>query len=31
VVDNDQVRDLIPHLTAAGAQGILEYQLKKIV
>jgi ATP phosphoribosyltransferase len=30
VVDNDQVRDLIPHLTAAGAQGILEYQLKKI-
>ncbi|MCP5195566.1 MAG: ATP phosphoribosyltransferase [Gammaproteobacteria bacterium] len=31
VVDNDLVRDLIPHLTAAGAQGILEYELRKIV
>ena len=25
------VRDLIPRLTAAGAQGILEYELKKMV
>jgi len=31
VVDRQQVRDLIPRLTAAGAQGILEYELKKIV
>ncbi|MDS4026187.1 MAG: ATP phosphoribosyltransferase [Candidatus Contendobacter sp.] len=31
VVDNRLVRDLIPHLTAAGAQGILEYELKKMV
>jgi len=31
VVDSGQVRDLIPRLTTAGAQGILEYQLRKIV
>ena len=31
VVDNAQVRDLIPRLIEAGAQGILEYQLNKIV
>ncbi len=31
VVDNSQVRDLIPRLIEAGAQGILEYQLNKIV
>ncbi len=31
VVDSGQVRDLIPRLTAAGARGILEYELKKIV
>ncbi len=31
VVDSDRVRDLIPQLSAAGAQGILEYELKKIV
>ena len=31
VVDNAQVRDLIPRLIGAGAQGILEYQLNKIV
>ncbi|QQS53137.1 MAG: hypothetical protein IPM89_09390 [Candidatus Competibacteraceae bacterium] len=31
VVDSSQARDLIPHLTAAGAQGILEYELRKIV
>ena len=31
VVDNEQVRDLLPRLIAAGAQGILEYELKKMV
>lgn len=31
VVDNEQVRDLLPRLTAAGAQGILEYELRKMV
>ena len=31
VVDSRQVRDLIPRLRAAGAEGILEYALRKIV
>lgn len=31
VVDKDQVRDLVPRLAAAGAEGILEYALQKIV
>lgn len=31
VVDSHAVRDLIPRLTAAGARGILEYELKKMV
>ncbi|MFZ1324437.1 MAG: ATP phosphoribosyltransferase [Candidatus Contendobacter sp.] len=31
VVDSHSVRDLLPRLIAAGAQGILEYVLKKIV
>lgn len=31
VVDSDVVRELIPKLTAAGAEGILEYELRKIV
>ncbi len=31
VVDSDRVRDLIPQLRAAGAEGILEYELRKIV
>lgn len=31
VVDGAQVRDLIPRLIEAGAQGILEYALNKIV
>ena len=31
VVDSRLVRDLIPRLTIAGAQGILEYELKKMV
>ncbi len=31
VVDSDKVRDLIPRLRAAGAEGILEYELRKIV
>lgn len=31
VVDSGQIRDLIPRLTAAGAQGILEYELRKMV
>ena len=31
VIDSGEARDLIPRLTAAGAQGILEYELKKIV
>lgn len=31
VVDNNDVRNLIPKLRAAGAEGILEYELKKII
>jgi len=31
VVDSHVVRELIPRLTAAGAEGILEYELRKIV
>ena len=31
VVDRKQVRDLIPRLKVAGAVGILEYDLKKVV
>jgi ATP phosphoribosyltransferase len=31
VVDKSQVRELIPRLKAAGAEGILEYELQKLV
>ena len=31
VVDADQVKDLIPRLKSAGAQGIIEYPLNKVV
>ena len=31
VVDNSLVRELIPRLRAAGAEGILEYELRKMV
>lgn len=31
IVDADRVRDLIPGLRAAGAEGILEYDLRKLV
>jgi ATP phosphoribosyltransferase len=31
IVDADCVRDLIPRLRAAGAEGILEYELRKMV
>ena len=31
VVDSHRVRDLVPRLRAAGAEGILEYALRKIV
>ena len=31
VVDSAQVRDIIPRLKAAGAEGILEYDLKKVL
>lgn len=31
VVDRDQVRSLIPHLRKRGAEGILEYELRKII
>jgi ATP phosphoribosyltransferase len=31
VVDSHRVRDLIPQLRSAGAEGILEYSLRKIV
>ncbi|MEG3641010.1 ATP phosphoribosyltransferase [Magnetococcus sp. PR-3] len=31
VVDRDQIRDLIPKLVFAGAEGIVEYELKKVV
>ena len=31
VVDSSEVRDLVPKLRAVGAEGILEYELRKIV
>ncbi len=31
VVDSGQVRELVPQLRAAGAEGILEYELRKMV
>lgn len=31
VVDAERVRDLIPQLRAAGAEGILEYELRKMI
>lgn len=31
IVDAASVRDLVPKLSAAGAQGILEYRLNKMV
>lgn len=31
IVDVDLVRDLIPRLRAAGAEGILEYELRKMI
>ncbi|MCP3867784.1 MAG: ATP phosphoribosyltransferase [Gammaproteobacteria bacterium] len=31
VVDSNDVRDLIPRLKSAGAEGILEYELRKMV
>ncbi len=31
VVDSDLVRELVPQLRVAGAEGILEYELRKIV
>jgi ATP phosphoribosyltransferase len=31
IVDAAAVRDLIPRLSAAGAEGILEYELRKMV
>jgi ATP phosphoribosyltransferase len=31
VVDSGAVRDLIPRLKAAGAEGILEYELRKMI
>jgi len=31
VVDNGVVRDLIPRLRAAGAEGIIEYSLNKVI
>ncbi|MFP4445211.1 MAG: ATP phosphoribosyltransferase [Desulfosudaceae bacterium] len=31
VVDANAVRDLIPHLLAAGAEGIIEYPLNKVI
>jgi ATP phosphoribosyltransferase len=31
IVDADAVRELIPKLRAAGAQGILEYDLRKMI
>ena len=31
VVSTDEVRDLIPRLRAAGAEGILEYALNKVI
>lgn len=31
VVDKHKIRDLIPQLRAVGAEGILEYELKKLV
>jgi ATP phosphoribosyltransferase len=31
IIDEDVVRNIIPRLKAAGAQGIVEYPLNKIV
>ena len=31
VVDSEQVRELLPKLAAQGAEGILEYELRKIL
>jgi ATP phosphoribosyltransferase len=31
VIDEPVVRDLIPRLKAAGAEGIIEYPLNKVV
>jgi len=31
VVDSNTVRDLIPHLLSAGAEGIIEYPLNKVI
>ena len=31
IVDTDAVRELIPRLRAAGAEGILEYELRKMI
>jgi ATP phosphoribosyltransferase len=31
VVDSSQVRDLIPRLINAGAEGIIEYPLNKVI
>ncbi|MFN2168309.1 MAG: ATP phosphoribosyltransferase [Anaerolineae bacterium] len=31
IVDSDAVRELIPRLRAAGAEGILEYELRKMI
>jgi ATP phosphoribosyltransferase len=31
IIEEARVRDLIPRLKAAGAQGIVEYPLNKIV
>lgn len=31
IVDEDSVRDLIPRLRAAGAEGIFEFELRKMV
>ncbi|MFO8048897.1 MAG: ATP phosphoribosyltransferase [Desulfosudaceae bacterium] len=31
VVDSSAVRDLIPHLLSAGAEGIIEYPLNKVI
>ena len=31
VVDREQVRSLIPQLREEGAEGILEYELRKII
>ncbi|MGD9731840.1 MAG: ATP phosphoribosyltransferase, partial [Desulfamplus sp.] len=31
VVENNVVRDLIPELISAGAEGIIEYALNKVI